>query len=127
MANVNDKMTKGMVNALQHRSDAIKLRNYGRIIQDLVAYVTTIADRSQREAATIFVARCMRQKNQIWNKDFESGIERLREDIDTLSGGKLSTDFPEFVTALTRSAAEVSTVRQAGKGQVAKRARNVKK
>lgn len=116
-----------MVNTLQHRSDAIKLRNYGRIIQDLVAYVTTIDDRSQREAATIFVARCMRQKNQIWNKDFESGIERLREDIDTLSGGKLSTDFPEFANALSRPAGEISPARQSGKGQVAKRQKNAKK
>ena len=90
--------------ATVHRSDAIKLRNYGRILQDLVAYATTINDEQQRQAATIYIARCMRQKNQIWNKDFESGIERLREDIHTLSDGKLSTSFPEFEEAMTHAA-----------------------
>jgi len=84
-----------------HRTDAIKLRNYGRILQDLVEYATTITDEKQRQAATIYIARCMRQKNQIWNKDFESGVQRLKEDIDILSGGKLSTSFPEFDDAMT--------------------------
>ena len=88
-----------------HRTDAIKLRNYGRILQDLVAYATTISDEPQRQAATIYIARCMRQKNQIWNKDFESGVERLKEDIRTLSDGKLSTDFPEFDEAMAQHAA----------------------
>ena len=87
---------------LHYRTDAIKLRNYGRILQDLVAYATTIADEAQRQAATIYIARCMRQKNQIWNKDFESGIQRLKEDIATLSDGKLSTSFPEFDEAMAQ-------------------------
>lgn len=86
--------------SIVHRMDAIKLRNYGRILQDLVAYATTIEDEQKRKAATIYIARCMRQKNQIWNKDFESGVERLREDIAILSHGKLSTDFPEFAEEL---------------------------
>lgn len=85
-----------------HRTDAIKLRNYGRILQDLVAYAITITDEQKRHAATIYIARCMRQKNQIWNKDFESGIERLREDLEILSGGKLSTTFPEFEQELAK-------------------------
>lgn len=90
-------------NPLVHRTDAIKLRNYGRILQDLVAYATTITDEQQRQAATIYIARCMRQKNQIWNKDFESGVQRLKEDIDTLSDGKLSTSFPEFDEAMAHT------------------------
>lgn len=89
--------------SIVHRTDAIKLRNYGRILQDLVAYATTIDDEQQRRAATIYIARCMRQKNQIWNKDFESGIQRLKEDIEILSGGKLSTDFPEFSEAMAHA------------------------
>lgn len=90
---------------LHHRTDAIKLRNYGRILQDLVEYATTITDEQQRQAATIYIARCMRQKNQIWNKDFESGVQRLKEDIETLSDGKLSTSFPEFSEAMAIHAA----------------------
>jgi len=89
--------------SIVHRTDAIKLRNYGRILQDLVAYATTIDDEQQRRAATIYIARCMRQKNQIWNKDFESGIQRLKEDIETLSDGKLSTAFPEFDEAMAHA------------------------
>ena len=94
--------------ALNHRTDAIKLRNYGRILQDLVAYATTITDEPQRRAATIYIARCMRQKNQIWNKDFESGVERLKEDIQTLSDGKLSTSFPEFDEEMALHAATMA-------------------
>ena len=90
--------------SLTRRTEAIKLRNYGRILQDLVAYATTITDEQQRQAATIYIARCMRQKNQIWNKDFESGVARLREDIEILSAGKLSTAFPEFEAELARPA-----------------------
>ena len=86
--------------SIVHRTDAIKLRNYGRILQDLVAYATTITDEQQRQAATIYIARCMRQKNQIWNKDLESGVQRLKEDISTLSDGKLSTAFPAFDEAM---------------------------
>lgn len=93
--------------SIVHRTDAIKLRNYGRILQDLVAYATTIDDEQQRRAATIYIARCMRQKNQIWNKDFESGIQRLKEDIEILSNGKLSTDFPEFSEAMAHANAMV--------------------
>lgn len=93
--------------SITHRTDAIKLRNYGRILQDLVAYATTINDEQQRQAATIYIARCMRQKNQIWNKDFESGVQRLKEDILTLSEGKLSTSFSEFEEAMTHTNAPI--------------------
>ena len=97
---------------LHHRTDAIKLRNYGRILQDLVAYATTINDEQQRQAATIYIARCMRQKNQIWNKDFESGVQRLKEDIETLSEGKLSTSFPEFDEAMMLHAMEADAMKK---------------
>ena len=97
---------------LQYRTDAIKLRNYGRILQDLVAYATTIPDEQQRQAATIYIARCMRQKNQIWNKDFESGVQRLKEDIYTLSDGKLSTSFPEFEEALIHAGSIVEPMQK---------------
>ena len=90
--------------SIVHRTDAIKLRNYGRILQDLVAYATTITDEQERKAAIIFIARCMRQKNQLWNKDFESGVQRLKEDIEVLSSGKLSTEFPEFDEAMMQHA-----------------------
>lgn len=110
--------------SIVHRTDAIKLRNYGRILQDLVAYATTITDEKQREAATIYIARCMRQKNQIWNKDFESGIQRLKEDIETLSEGKLSTAFPEFDEAMLQHAyAYMDSAKKDQRGKVVKKAK----
>lgn len=110
--------------SIVHRTDAIKLRNYGRILQDLVAYATTITDEKQREAATIYIARCMRQKNQIWNKDFESGIQRLKEDIETLSDGKLSTAFPEFDEAMLQHAyAYMDSAKKDQRGKVVKKAK----
>lgn len=110
--------------SIVHRTDAIKLRNYGRILQDLVAYATTITDEKQREAATIYIARCMRQKNQIWNKDFESGIQRLKEDIETLSEGKLSTAFPEFDEAMLQHAySYMDSAKKDQRGKVVKKAK----
>ena len=50
------------------RQDPIRMRNYGRIIQDMVAYAVSLTDTFQRQNMTIFVARCMRQKNATWNK-----------------------------------------------------------
>ena len=108
---------------LLHRTDAIKLRNYGRILQDLVAYATTITDEPQRQAATIYIARCMRQKNQIWNKDFESGVQRLKEDIETLSDGKLSTAFPEFDEAMALHSANDASAKKDQRSKAVKKAK----
>lgn len=108
--------------SIVHRTDAIKLRNYGRILQDLVAYATTITDEQQRKEATIYIARCMRQKNQLWNKDFESGVQRLKEDIETLSVGKLSTDFPEFNEAMQQRAfANIEPAKKEQRNKVVKK------
>lgn len=86
------------------RQDPIRMRNYGRIIQDMVTYAVSLTDTFQRQNMTIFVARCMRQKNATWNKDPESGIERLREDIAVLSDNMLDTSFPEFQATLVKTA-----------------------
>ena len=74
----------------------VSMRNYGRIIQDMVQLATKEQDEENRKAMTIYIAQCMRQKNAQWNKEQESGVERLREDIAVLSNGALNCDFPEF-------------------------------
>jgi hypothetical protein len=38
----------------------------------------------------------MRQRNLVWNKDQEAGINRVREDIRRLSNGQLTCDSPAF-------------------------------
>lgn len=79
----------------------LKMRNYGRIIQNMIYLACDEANEQTKHDMTIYIAQCMRQKNAIWNKEIESGIERLKNDIHVLSGGKLDCSFPEFDTTLT--------------------------
>ena len=74
----------------------VRMRNYGRIIQDMVQIAANEQDDEKKKAMTIYIAQCMRQKNAQWNKEQESGIERLKDDIRVLSNGVLACDFPEF-------------------------------
>ena len=76
------------------------MRNYGRIVQDMVAYASSLPEGSDREALELYVAQCMRQRNMVWNRDQESGIARVREDIIRLSDGKLTCDSPAFMALM---------------------------
>jgi hypothetical protein len=88
--------------SLKRNTSPIRMRNYGRIIQDMIGVATEEPNQAIREQMTLYIAQCMRQKNLIWNKDQESGINRIKEDIITLSNGKLSCDFPAFETEMQR-------------------------
>lgn len=81
---------------LKRNTEPVRMRNYGRIVQDMVALAAKEQDPNRRHQMVIYIAQCMRQKNAIWNKEQESGIQRLKEDIYTLSKGVLTCDFPEF-------------------------------
>ncbi len=81
---------------LRRNTTPIRMRNYGRIIQDMIAYACTIEDKAEREALVVYIAQCMRQKNLVWNKDQESGMARVEEDIERLSNGVLNGDFEAF-------------------------------
>ncbi len=76
----------------------IRMRNYGRIIQNMVQYACTLTDVAQQQALVTYIAQCMRQKNMIWNKDQDSNWDRIRKDIATLSNGRLDCDFEGFDT-----------------------------
>jgi hypothetical protein len=78
------------------KTSIVRMRNYGRIIQDMVLLATNEQDVEKQQAMVIYIAQCMRQKNAQWNKEQESGIDRLKEDISVLSNGVLTCDFPEF-------------------------------
>ncbi len=82
----------------------VRMRNYGRIIQDMVQLAVVEQDMEKRQAMVIYIAQCMRQKNALWNREQESGIERLKDDIRVLSAGALTCDFPEFDEMLKRLA-----------------------
>ena len=78
------------------KTTIVRMRNYGRIIQDMVQIAANEQDDEKKKAMTIYIAQCMRQKNAQWNKEQESGIERLKDDIRVLSNAVLACDFPEF-------------------------------
>lgn len=85
-----------MTTVLQRSTEPIKMRNYGRIIQNMVTYACTLPDNGKRRALVIYIAQCMRQKNVAWNKDQESGLQRVKADIVKLSDGRLNCDFEGF-------------------------------
>ncbi|MBO7408744.1 MAG: DUF4290 domain-containing protein [Paludibacteraceae bacterium] len=85
-----------MTTVLQRSTEPIKMRNYGRIIQNMVTYACTLPNNGKRRALVIYIAQCMRQKNVAWNKDQESGLQRVKADIVKLSDGRLNCDFEGF-------------------------------
>ena len=72
------------------------MRNYGRIVQDMIRYACTLSDKQERESLELYIAQCMRQRNLVWNRDQESGLGRVREDIIRLSDGRLRCESPAF-------------------------------
>ena len=81
---------------LQRNSTPIRMRNYGRIIEQMVAVAAQEEDTAAREQMVLYIARCMRQKNQVWNKDQEARLRRIKDDLYTLSDGAITCDFPAF-------------------------------
>ena len=78
------------------KTTTVRMRNYGRIIEDMVQLAVNEANTEKKQAMVIYIAQCMRQKNALWNREQESGVERLKDDISVLSHGVLTCDFPEF-------------------------------
>lgn len=90
------------MDSLKRNTTAVRMRNYGRILQDMVALAAQEQDLDRQHIMTVYIAQCMRRKNAQWNKEQESGIARLKEDIETLSNGVLKCDFPEFEPLLQK-------------------------
>ncbi len=86
------------------KTTIVRMRNYGRIIQDMVQLAVNENDNEKREAMIIYIAQCMRQKNALWNRELESSVERLKDDIQTLSNGILVCNFPAFDEAMEKLA-----------------------
>lgn len=84
------------------KTTIVRMRNYGRIIQDMVQLAAQEQDVDKQQAMTIYIAQCMRQKNAQWNKEQESSVERLKDDISVLSNGVLTCDFPAFEEMLQK-------------------------
>ena len=84
------------------KTSIVRMRNYGRIIQDMVQLAVNEIDVEKQKSMIVYIAQCMRQKNAIWNREQESGVERLKDDISVLSRGMLQCDFPEFEEMMKR-------------------------
>ena len=92
-----------MIQNLNRNETPIRMRNYGRIVQDMISYACTIQNKQERESLEQYIAKCMQQRNLLWNKDQESGLNRVREDILRLSDGVLQCDSPAFQQLLSQS------------------------
>ena len=90
-SNIQQKDMQGL-----RKTTIVRMRNYGRIIQDMVQLAVDEQDIEKRQAMVVYIAQCMRQKNATWNRELESGVERLKEDLSILSNGKLTCDFVAF-------------------------------
>ena len=78
------------------KTTSVRMRNYGRIIQDMVQLAVEEQDQEKQQAMIVYIAQCMRQKNATWNRELESGVDRLKDDLSVLSHGQLSCDFATF-------------------------------
>ena len=89
-----------MAQQLNRNSSPIRMRNYGRIVQDMIAYAANLPAGAERDTLEVYIAQCMRQRNLVWNRDQESGLNRVREDLIRLSEGKLTCNSPAFKTLM---------------------------
>ena len=80
----------------------VRMRNYGRIVQDMVAYATSLKPGLERDSLEVYIAHCMRQRNIVWNRDQEAGVNRVKEDIIRLSNGQLKCESPIFERFMTQ-------------------------
>lgn len=81
---------------LRRASEPIRMRNYGRIVQDMIGYAASLPEGQERDSLELYIAQCMRQRNLVWNRDQEAGLNRVREDIRKLSDGRLRCDSAAF-------------------------------
>ena len=99
----NDLSHPQEIMQLNRNTTPIRMRNYGRIVQDMIRYAATLPDERERAAMEAYIALCMRQRNLLWNRDQESGFSRVREDIIRLSDGLLRCDSPVFLQLMAQN------------------------
>ena len=66
---------------LHRNTTPIQMRNYGRIVQDMIGYACSLPVGPERDSLEVYIAQCMRQRNLIWNRDQEAGIQRVFEQL----------------------------------------------
>lgn len=93
------------------------MRNYGRIVQDMIGYACTMEERNERESLEVYIAQCMRQRNLVWNRDQEAGMGRVREDIIRLSGGRLKCESELFQKLMAQPNIQLNNPQKKKKGK----------
>ena len=83
------------------------MRNYGRIVQDMIGYACSLPAGQERDSLEVYIAQCMRQRNLVWNRDQEAGVQRVREDLLRLSGGRLKGESPAFEQLMAQPNAQL--------------------
>ena len=83
------------------------MRNYGRIVQDMIGYACTLPAGQERDSLELYIAQCMRQRNLVWNRDQEAGLARVKEDIHRLSNGQLRCESPVFEQMMAQPNAQL--------------------
>lgn len=74
----------------------IRMRNYGRVLQDLIAYAVSLPEGEQRQALATTIAQTMASRNLLWNSDQETSPDRVLRDMETLSEGRLVLPLEQF-------------------------------
>ncbi len=93
---------------LRRNAAPIKMRNYGRIVQDMIAYASSMEQGLERDSLEVYIALCMRQRNMTWNRDQEAGTDRVKEDIIRLSNGHLRCDSATFEQMMAQTNATLT-------------------
>ena len=68
-----------MEQGILRKTTIVRMRNYGRIIQDMVQLAVEEQDVEKQQAMIVYIGQCMRQKNATWNRELESGIDKLSQ------------------------------------------------
>ena len=78
----------------------IKMRNYGRIIQDVIEYAVTLPRGERRDDLTRTLAVAMVNRNLQWNRDQDPTPNRVIRDMQALSDGRLTISEDDLSNAL---------------------------
>ena len=80
---------------LPYNTTPVKMRHYGRIIQNMVDEAVAETDIERKQYLICRLANKLKQQYLAWNKD-QVESERIIYDIELLSGGQLNCDFEGF-------------------------------
>ncbi len=101
---------------LKYPSNHIKVRHYGRIVQDMINKATEYEDGEEKETLIMLIANLMKRDYLKWNRDTVTD-EVIWSNLEDLSGGKLKRlDVPLAETQeILRSTRKKRTNRQKNK------------